>query len=56
MAVTDKLKGVVEELRRDLHEVKDQVKELLPLKKTESARPCRRPREREPKAPTLQNL
>jgi HSP20 family protein len=42
MAVTDKLKGVVEELRRDLNEVRDQVKELLPLKKTESDLPVRR--------------
>lgn len=41
MAVTDKLKGMVEELRRDLNEVKDQVKELLPLKKTESDLPVR---------------
>ncbi len=41
MAVTDKLKGMVEELRRDLNEVKDQVKELLPLKTTENQLPVR---------------
>jgi hypothetical protein len=40
MAVTDKLKGMVEELRRDLNEVKDQVKELLPLKKTKNELPA----------------
>jgi HSP20 family protein len=41
MAVTDKLKGLVEELRRDLNEVKDQVKELLPLNKNENDLPVR---------------
>jgi len=30
MSVTDKLKGMVEELRQDLSEVKEQVKQLLP--------------------------
>lgn len=41
MAVTDKLKGMVEELRQDLNEVKDQVKRLLPLGKSEPELPVR---------------
>jgi HSP20 family protein len=41
MAVTDKLKGMVEELRQDLNEVKDQVKQLLPLGKSERNLPVR---------------
>ena len=41
MAVTDKLKGMVEELRQDLNEVKDQVRQLLPLGKRERDLPVR---------------
>jgi len=41
MAVTDKLKGMVEELRHDLNEVKEQVKQLLPAKKTDTNIPVR---------------
>ena len=41
MAVTDRLKGMVEELRHDLNEVKDQVKQLLPLGKRENGLPVR---------------
>jgi HSP20 family protein len=41
MAVTDKLKGMVEELRNDLNEVKDQVKQLLPRSKDGSDLPVR---------------
>jgi HSP20 family protein len=41
MAVTDKLKGMVDELRQDLNEVKDQVKQLLPLGKSERDLPVR---------------
>ena len=41
MAVTDKLRGMVEELRQDLNEVKDQVKQLLPLDTSEPEIPVR---------------
>lgn len=41
MAVTDKLKGMVEELRQDLNEVKHQVKQLLPPGKSERDLPVR---------------
>lgn len=37
MAVTERLKEMVEELRNDLNEVKDQVKQLLPAKKDRDA-------------------
>ena len=43
MAVTDKLKGMVEELRQDLNEVKEQVRQLLPLGKDQQNVPVRRP-------------
>jgi HSP20 family protein len=42
MAASDKLKEMVEELRHDLSQVKEQVKELLPLKKNEEVLPVRR--------------
>ena len=41
MVVTEKLKGMVEELRQDLNEVKDQVRQLLPLGKRERDLPVR---------------
>ena len=41
MVVTEKLKAMVEELRQDLNEVKDQVRQLLPLGKRERDLPVR---------------
>ncbi|MEX1308999.1 MAG: Hsp20/alpha crystallin family protein [Candidatus Sulfomarinibacteraceae bacterium] len=41
MAVTDKLKGMVEELRHDLNEVKEQVRQLLPARSNSTDLPVR---------------
>jgi HSP20 family protein len=41
MAVTDKLKDMMEELRKDLGEVKEQVRQLLPAKKMDTDLPVR---------------
>lgn len=42
MAVTDKLKEMVEELRHDLNEVKGQVRQLLPATTQSTGLPVRR--------------
>jgi len=53
MAVADKLKGMVEELRQDLNEVKEQVKPILPARTRALDLPVRQGTQEHPVA-TLQ--